>query len=146
MLREEHKDLFGSLSSGVYNDGVTAVTNAAVTGPVIPLVNDDAVDGPAIVLHRLRMWINEAFVTADSATLDIEVKCANALSSGALSSPVTVYSKTGIAASALLADAKPYVDIIIPTGYKYVQAKLTPASTKSFSKGKVSGYIEPEFN
>ena len=140
-LREEHMDLYGTLSSGVYTPGkaftATDSYGTAIKGNIIQLMADD------VALWRLKLLITVAFASSGSATMAIAVKAANALSSGDLSSPDTVYSKSGIALTDLTAGTW-LLDMILK-GYKYCQVEITPG-TAAFTAGTVQGWAEPEFN
>ena len=141
-LREEHMDIFGTLSSGVYTSG-KAFTSAdsygtAIPGNILQRMADD------VALWRAKLLITVAFASAGSATLTVTVKGAHALSSGALSSPTTLYTSSAIPVANLTA-GKWLLDMILPSGYEYYQVELTPG-TAAFTAGTVQGHVEPVFN
>lgn len=135
-LHEEHMDLFGNLSSGVYT-AEKAVTSAAVSSNVI------AID-PTIPNWDVKVYCTQAF-SGTSTQVTLAVTASNSLSSGDLASPVTVHSET--IATANLVVGKLYADVLAK-GYKYFKVTITPDTTSSaaYTAGKVSGYVIPEFN
>jgi len=141
-LREEHMDLYGTVSAGTsYTSGkaftATDSYGTAIKGNIIQLMADD------VAIWRAKLLITTTFASSGSATMTIALKASNALSSGDLSSPVTLYTKSGIALSALTAGTW-LLDHVIK-GYKYCQVEITPG-TAAFTAGTVKGWVEPEFN
>jgi len=136
MLREEHRDLYGNLSSGTYTRD-KAVTSSAVASNILEY-------GDKIALWKCEVEVTEDF-DGTSSGVTFKVECAKALSSGALSSDVDVYTQT--VAKANLKVGKMF-DIILPEGYKYVQVTATPDTTSStaMTAGKVAGNVYPLFN
>lgn len=141
-LREEHMDLFGTLSSGVYTPGkaftATDSYGTAIKGNIIQRTADD------VALWRAKLAITTAFASSGSATLTVTIKGAHALSSGELSSPTTLYTSSAIAV-ANLTKGKWLLDMVLPSGYEFYQVELTPG-TAAFTAGTVQGFVEPEFN
>lgn len=135
-LHEEHMDLFGTVTSGVYTYD-KAVTSSAVTSNVIH-IDKTIPNWDAFLL------CNQDFA-GTSTKVTITVSASNALSSGALDSAVTVYTKEILTASL----KKGILDkIVLPKGYEYFTVTVTPDTTSSaaFTGGKVCGYVVPEFN
>lgn len=142
-LREEHMDLFGTVSAGSsYTSGkaftATDSYGSYIAGNIIQRTADD------IALWRAKLLITTAFASSGSAKLQVKIEGAHALSGGSLSSAVKLYESSEIALSDLTAGAW-LLDMILPSGYEFYQVSLKPV-TAAMTAGTVKGWVEPEFN
>ena len=142
-LREEHMDIYGTVSAGVSYTPGKAFTSAdsygtEIKGNVISRTADD------VALWRAKLVITKDFASSGSATLTVKVYGSRELSSGSLDNPDTLYASSAIA----LSDLKKGVwllDMVLPSGYHHYQVGLTPG-VAAFTAGEVQGFVEPEFN
>ena len=145
-LREEHMDLFGTLSNGTYTSGHTFISSETgeVAGNVIQKMAD-----------QVALWKAKVMVVASApsgTTFTLKIKGAKDLTAqGALNNPVTLVTIAGLSAvltqNGVLANekiGKMIFDSVIPEGYGYYQVTLTPSQAATGCK--VEGWIEPEFN
>lgn len=141
-LREEHMDLFGTLSGGVYTPGKSFTSDdsygTAIAGNILHRMAD------AVARWRAKLLITEDFASSGSATLTLKIKAGHAVSGESITNAVEVYSSSAIPLSSLKAGAW-LLDMVLPSGYEYYQVTLTPG-TAAFTAGTVQGDVEPEFN
>lgn len=144
-LREEHMDLYGTVSAGSsYTPGkaftATDSYGTEIKGNIIQRTADD------VALWRAKLLITTAFASSGSATLTVKVYGAKKLNSAgtALDTPATLYSSSAIAVASLTAGSW-LLDMVLPSGYSFYQIGLTPG-TAAFTAGTVQGFVEPEFN
>lgn len=139
-LREEHMDLFGTLSNGTYTSDHTFISSETgeVAGNVIQRMATE------IAHWKAKLMVVKG--APSGTTFTLKVKASHALTAaGALDTPVTLVTVAGLPATLKNANEGNMVyDNVLPNGYEFYQVTLTPSQAATGCK--VEGWIEPEFN
>lgn len=118
----------------VMSDAQAVTTSAASESYIDTLAAGDAMAPGA----RLKVGINTAFVTGDSATLTVALQTDDNTS---FTSAVTLYTTSALEATSIDAAGDSVVDIVIPNGVERYLRMYYTVGTGSFSAGKIDARI-----
>ncbi len=123
----------------VMSDAQEVLTSAASTSYIDALSAGDAIS-PGV---RLKIQVNTAFVTGDSATLTIALQCDD---NASFTSAKTLTTTAALAVTDIDAIGDIPVDLVIPKGCeRYIRMYYT-VGTGSFSAGKIDARIVLDTN